>query len=102
MSPPKQKPFGVSRSNIPILEYPISRVVQTGIGFSTREGMVSQYEEWAAAKDANISLWDWDEPGKLPTWFKEKVVAHYRLSRAIADNVLDAQNQKMKRRNTGG
>lgn len=63
--------------------------------------MVSQYEEWEAAKEAHISLWEWESPGVIPVWFKERVVAHYRLSRAITANVSDAQNKQLSKRGKG-
>ncbi len=65
----------------------------TGIEYYANEGYVPLFEEWAAAKAANLDLWLWEHHDHYPAWFKERVVAHYRLERAVANHVEDARNR---------
>lgn len=54
------------------------------------------YEEWSAAKAAHLDLWLWEHPDHYPAWFKERVIAHYRLEQAVASHVEEARNRVKK------
>ena len=73
---------------MPLLEYPLSNQVSTGIRINPEiPGLVPEFEEREAARFAGDTWTEWQA---TPSDERARRVAHYRLSRMIAAHSDDA------------
>jgi len=80
----------VKRQGEWIWEVPLPDAIDPKITYS------QTFEFWAAATNANLDLWRWEQ-GLYPRWFMAKVVAFYRLSNLVEAHKSQAVVAKQKR-----
>lgn len=67
-----------------------SALVDAGVAYS------QAFEEWDAAHEAGISLWEWEHGEQHTAQFKARVIAWARLRRLIANHRADASAHASK------
>ena len=83
-------PFDVKVDGVPIKQVPVRNGVNTGVTYSM------EFQEWEAATEANLNLWDW-YCGLYSNLFKAKVVAWYQNHREIQTHVQDKVNRQTRK-----
>lgn len=83
------------RHNQPLLSYPLSNKVNSGISQQSTQGLVTEYECREACIFGNYNWTTWLD--SLTEEERAKTVAHYRLHASIEANVADAHAKHMER-----
>ncbi len=81
----------MTRSGVPIEEYPVKHGVNPNISYTPA------YAELEACVAANLDPWTW-ERGGYNVAFKAKILAWYQLRQLIELNTQDAVQRKASRK----